>query len=212
MTSPHLPCLPPLHPVPAPASREDEPRGWREMPRWSPATWTHELLTPPPSISFPANLQTQRAGRTREAGRSCFCEWSHGLCPCLCQILPASPDHSVTSPETLTKRGTSKPKCESDRGGKEGNSSSASLRPHTETCPGAGAPGPAPTGAPQAHHHPQVSSACPLAPSLREEPAQAPNGGHLKCPAATQPSSVRSVNWPGVVLQTRLAISLPSWG
>ena len=65
-------ACPPLHPVPAPASREDEPRDWREMPRWSPATWTHELLMPPPSVSFPAKLQTPRAGRTREAGRSCF--------------------------------------------------------------------------------------------------------------------------------------------
>lgn len=49
---------PPLHPVPAATSREDEPRGWKEIPRWSPVTWIHELLTPPPSISFPANLQT----------------------------------------------------------------------------------------------------------------------------------------------------------
>lgn len=54
------------------------------MPRWSPAMWTHELLTPPPSISFPANLETPQAGRTREAGRSCFCEWSYGLGPCFC--------------------------------------------------------------------------------------------------------------------------------
>lgn len=156
------------------------------MPRWSPATWIHELLTPPPSISFPANLQTPRTGRTQEAGKSCFCEWSHGLGPCFCQILPASPDHSITSPETLTKRGTSKPKCESDRGGKEGNSSSASLR-HTETCPGV-VPGPPPTGAPQAQHHPQVTAACPLAPaSGRSQPMLLTEDGH-ECPAATRPS------------------------
>lgn len=81
--------------------------------------------------------------------------------PLVTQALPALPDHSVTSAGALTRRGTSKPKCESD-GGKKKEILLRSLpsprptRTHAETSPGgvggegvritgpdpAGAPGP----------------------------------------------------------------------
>lgn len=61
--------------------------------------------------------------------------------PLVTQALPALPDHSVTSAGALTRRGTSKPKCESD-GGKKKEILLRSLpsprptRTHAETSPG----------------------------------------------------------------------------
>lgn len=67
--------------------------------------WTHELLTPPPSISFLANLETpQLAGPGKQAG-PVFVNGATAWVPASAQALLASPDHSLTLPETLTKNG-----------------------------------------------------------------------------------------------------------
>lgn len=98
VTSPTSHACPHFTRPTCPNLQEDEPRGWKEMPRWSPATWIHErTLNPAPSISFPCKPANTTAGRTQEAGRVLFCEWSHGLGPCFCRSCPALPDHSITS-------------------------------------------------------------------------------------------------------------------
>lgn len=72
-------------------------------------------------------------------------------------FLPASPDHSVTSGEALTKRGTSKSKCESDRSRTDRHSSGVSLRLSAETHPQSWNDRWAPAGTPWPAGHTGVS-------------------------------------------------------